>query len=285
MIALATNAAPPATRVLAVTSGKGGVGKSTVSINLALALAATGARVTLLDADLGLANVDVMLGLSPTRTLQHVINGECALQEVIVHGPAGIRIIPAASGVQHMAELTNTERSSLIHAFNELEGDSDWLVIDTAAGITANTLQFCAAAQEIVVVVCNDPASITDAYATIKVLHQQNRRHRFRILANMVRDHQEAVTIFNCLLTATDRFLNVALDLCGDIPYDRQFATAARRRKPIITSYPDGGPARAFKKLAHTADTWPRAQGATGQLEFFVEKLIRAELLGRHARA
>ena len=275
----------PLPRVLAVTSGKGGVGKSTVSINLALALAANGDRVTLLDADLGLANIDVMLGLKATRTLQHVISGECELNDVLLEGPGGIRIIPAASGVQHMAELTSAERSGLIHAFNSLEVASDWLVVDTAAGIAANALQFCEAAQEVLVVVCEDPASITDAYATIKVLNQRCGRRRFRILVNQVRADVDAEMIYKRLLTTTERFLDVMLDLAGSIPYDRSVSSAARRRLPLTITYPQSPAAKAFKKLATVADMWPRPHGASGRLEFFLEKLVRIEHLGRHAHA
>lgn len=275
----------PLPRVLAVTSGKGGVGKSTVSINLATALAERGERVVLLDADLGLANIDVLLGLSPGGTLEQVLDGSCALNDVLLTGPAGVRIVPAASGVQRMAELSHGERAGLIHAFSELEYAADWLVIDTAAGISANTLQFCEAAQEILVVVCDDPASLTDAYATIKVLNQVHGRRRFRVLVNMTRSEDEARLIFKRLLTTTDRFLDVTLELAGSVPYDRQVAGAARRRLPVTLAYPDGPVAASFKKLANAADMWPRPNGATGRSEFFWERLIQADVTGRHARA
>jgi flagellar biosynthesis protein FlhG len=283
-LAIQTTAAMP-TRVLAITSGKGGVGKSTVSINLAIALATSGQRVSLLDADLGLANIDVMLGLTASRTLRHVLNGECSLNDIVLTGPAGVRIIPAASGVQHMSELSAAERMGIIDAFNELEDASDWLIVDTAAGIASNTLQFCEAAQEVLVVVCEDPASIADAYATIKVLHQRASRRRFRILVNRVRHDAVALSIFNRLLTTTDRFLDVSLELVGWIAYDPGIAEAVRRRAAVVTAYPTGPAATAFKKLAHAADRWARPQSASGRFEFFVEKLIQADVSGRQARA
>lgn len=285
MTAVARRPHVPLTRVLAVTSGKGGVGKSTVSINLATALAQQGERVVLLDADLGLANVDVLLGLSPGKTLQQVLDGSCELNDILLAGPAGLQIVPAASGIPHMAELSNGERAGLIQAFSDLDYASDWLVIDTAAGIAANTLQFCEAAQEILVVVCDDPASLTDAYATIKVLNQAYGRRRFRALVNMARDDDGARAIFKRLLTTTDRFLDVTLEFAGSVPFDRQVVGAARRRMPVMTAYPDGVVAASFKKLARTADMWPRPQGATGRSEFFWERLIQADVTGRHARA
>lgn len=285
MKVLARHSLTPPTRVVAVTSGKGGVGKSTVSINLATALALQGERVVLLDADLGLANVDVLLGLTPGKTLEQVLDGSCDLNDILLDGPAGVRIVPAASGIQRMAELSNGERAGLIHAFSELDVKCDWLVIDTAAGIAANTLQFCEAAQEILVVVCDDPASLTDAYATIKVLNQTYGRRRFRVLVNMARHEDDARAIFKRLLTTTDRFLDVTLEFAGSVPFDRQVAGAARRRMPVITAYPDGPVAASFKKLANAADMWPRPQGATGRSEFFWERLIHADVTGRHARA
>ncbi len=277
--------APRPTRVIAVTSGKGGVGKSTVSINLATALAASGLRVTLLDADLGLANVDVLLGLTPTRTLANVIAGECGLRDIVIEGPAGVRVLPAASGVQRMAELTDAERIGLMHAFSELEGTMDVMVVDTAAGIAANSLQFCEASQEVIVVVCNDPASITDAYATIKVINQRTRRSRFRVLVNMTHTDHEARDIFGRLVKATDRFLDVALDFVGVIPFDRCVGQAARRRAPVVTAYPASPAGSAFKRLAAQADKWPEPRAASGQLEFFLERMIRSEVMGRHALA
>jgi flagellar biosynthesis protein FlhG len=276
---------PRPTRVIAVTSGKGGVGKSTVSINLGTALAATGARVTLLDADLGLANLDVLLGLNATHTLSDVIEGRCSLGDIVLEGPAGLRVVPAASGVQHMAELSDAERVGLMRAFSELEGTMDVMIVDTAAGIAANSLQFCEASQEVIVVVCNDPASITDAYATIKVLNQRSRRSRFRVLVNMAQSQAEARDLFLRLSKATDRFLDVTLDFVGVIPYDRSIALAARRRAPVVTAFPASAAGIAFKRLAAAADKWPEPRVASGHIEFFLERMIQTEVMGRHALA
>ncbi len=276
---------PRPTRVIAVTSGKGGVGKSTVSINLAIAMAQAGSRVTLLDADLGLANIDVLLGMTPTRNLADVLSGKCSLNDILMQGPGGVRIVPGASGVQRMADLGEAERIGLMRAFSDLEGDMDVMIVDTAAGIAANTLQFCEASQEVLVVVCNNPASITDAYATIKILNQRTRRTRFRVLVNMIQTEAEGREIYRRLLVATDRFLEVALDYAGAIPFDRCVTQAVRRRASVVTSYPASPAGVAFARLAATAQSWPRPQAPSGQFEFFLERIIQAEVMGRHALA
>ncbi|MGR8918592.1 MAG: MinD/ParA family protein [Gammaproteobacteria bacterium] len=272
------------TRVIAVTSGKGGVGKSTVSINLGVALAELGQQVMLLDADLGLANVDVLLGLTPRHTLGDVVDGTCELDDVVVEGPAGLSVIPAASGVQHMAELSEFERAGLIHAFGALERRVDVMIVDTAAGIAANTLDFCTASHEVLVVVCDDPASITDAYASIKVMSQQAGRNRFRVLVNMAAEEQTGLRLYARLLEVTDRYLDVSLDYAGQIPLDAAVAGAARRRRAVVETSPDGPAGRAFKNLALTADNWPVPASASGRIEFFVERMARSGSFGRVAQ-
>ena len=273
------------TRVIAVTSGKGGVGKTMISINLSVALAQAGRRVTLLDADLGLANADVLLGLSPKLTLADVLEGKCELKDILLDGPSGIKLVPASSGVQKMVELADGERSGLMHAFSGLDELTDVLVIDTAAGIATNALQFCEASQEIIVVVCNEPASITDAYATIKVLHQQSDRNRFRILVNQVSDKAEADTLFKNLVAVTDRFLDVTLQFCGHVTYDRQISVAGRKRRAIVESNPSTPAAKDLKKIAATVDNWPIPSKASGKLEFFLESMIETESWGRRQEA
>lgn len=179
---------PDPVRVIAVTSGKGGVGKTNISVNLAASLSLAGQRVMLMDADLGLANVDVLLGLEPHFDLQHVINGEKSLDDIIVEGPLGIHVVPASSGVEKMAELTKLEHASLIAAFSELKQPIDILIVDTAAGIADGVVSFAKACQDVIVVVCDEPTSLTDAYALIKVLSVRHGIKQFQILANMVKD-------------------------------------------------------------------------------------------------
>ena len=262
-------------QVVTVTSGKGGVGKTTTAINLALSLGQLDKRVLLLDADMGLANVDVMLGLVPRHNLAHVLQGDCALEDIVVTGPLGLKIIPGASGVARLADLAITEQAGLIHAFDPIAAATDVLIVDTPAGIGSSTLTFCAAAQEIIVVVCNEPASITDAYATIKVLHQDYDCDRFRVLVNMVDDVAEGQNLFNKLRATTDRFLDVALDLAGILPFDRHIRRSMQRRRAVVDLFPSSPVGQAFKSVAENTHKWPVPKGATGRLEFFLENLTR----------
>lgn len=269
-------AAPRPVRVIAVTSGKGGVGKTNVSVNLAIALAEEGQRVMLMDADLGLANVDVMLGLHPEYDLSHVIQGERTLEEIIVSGPAGVHIVPASSGTKMMAELSPMEHAGMIRAFSELSYPLDVLIIDTAAGISDSVVSFSRAAQEVIVVVCDEPASITDAYALIKLLNREYGIQRFRVLANMAHSAQEGRELFTKIARVTERYLDATLDYMGAVPYDDYLRKAIKRQKAVVEAYPRARASMAFKTLAQKADKWPIPSGAAGHLEFFVERLIQS---------
>jgi flagellar biosynthesis protein FlhG len=261
-------------RVIAVTGGKGGVGKTTVSINLALALRLAGRDVMLLDADLGLANVDVLLGLQPTFNLSHVLEGKCRLADSILEGPMGLQIVPASSGRRSMAELSHIEHAGLIRAFSELDRPVDTLIIDTAAGISDSVLTFSQAAQEVLVVVCNEPASITDAYALIKVLSRENGVRRVQIVPNMVRNAAEGRQLFDNLSRVTERFLDVTLNYLGAIPHDELLRKSIQRQRAVIEAYPNCPAAQAFQALARSVDQWQAPRGARGHLEFFVERLV-----------
>jgi len=266
---------PEPVRVIAVTGGKGGVGKTNVSINLAVAMADLGKRVLVLDADLGLANIDVVLGLHPEYDLSHVLRGERSLDEILIEGPSGIRVAPAASGVQQMAELSEAEHAGLIHAFSDVGADLDVLIVDTAAGISDSVVSFSRAAQEVVVVVCDEPASITDAYALIKLLNREYGVDRFRILSNMARGAQEGRGLYNKMCRVTDRYLDVMLSFMGSIPYDDNLRKAVRAQKPVVKAFPRSRAAQTFKNLAKKADNWPAPDGVSGHLQFFVERLIQ----------
>ena len=262
-------------QVIAITGGKGGVGKTNVSVNLGIALAQRGRGVMLLDGDLGLANVDVLLGLKPRYTLEHVIRGERELDEVIVEGPAGLRIVPAASGIAGMADLSPAAHGGLIHAFGQLTLDLDVLLVDTAAGVSEAVLSFARAAQEVLVVVCDEPASLTDAYALIKLLSTQHGVSRFRVLANMVRRARDGRELFGKLLGVCDQYLDVVLEFAGTVPFDEFLRKAVQRCEPVIEAYPRSPAAYALRQLAEQVEHWPRARGASGHLEFFFERMLR----------
>lgn len=269
-------------QVIAVTGGKGGVGKTNVSVNLALALADIGRRVMLLDADLGLANIDVLLGLSPKRTLADVISGECELRDVLLHGPGGIRIVPAASGTQAMVNLTPAQHAGLIQAFSDISENLDVLIVDTAAGIGDQVVSFVRAAQEVLVVVCDEPTSITDAYALIKLLNRDHGVTRFRVLANMALTPQEGRNLFAKLTKVTDRFLDVALQYVGAIPFDEAVRKAVQKQRPLFEAFPRAKASLAFRAVAQKVDGWPLPANPRGHLEFFVERLVQPAI-GTHA--
>lgn len=262
------------TKVVAVTGGKGGVGKTSVSLNTAIALAQTGQNVLVLDADLGLANCDVMLGLRVEKNLSHVISGEAELDDILVEGPHGIKIVPATSGTVDMVELSPTQHAGLIRAFSEMKTPVDVFIVDTAAGISDMVLSFSRASQELLVVVCDEPTSITDAYALIKVLNRDHGVNRFKVVANMVRSLKEGQDLYKKLSLVTDRFLDVTLELTAIIPFDDNLRKAVRRQRAIVDAFPRSPSSVAFKTLAAKINNWPTPTNASGNLEFFLEQLV-----------
>jgi flagellar biosynthesis protein FlhG len=270
-------------QVIAVTGGKGGVGKSNVSVNISIALANIRRRVVLLDADLGLANIDILLGIKADKTIADVLSGECSLHDVLVQGPGGIRIVPAASGVQQMASLSAQQHGAMIQAFSELSSQLDILVIDTAAGISDTVVSFVRAAQEIMVVVCNEPSSITDAYALIKLLNKDYNILRFRVVANMVRSVKEGRQLYEKLSGVCENFLDVTMQYVGAIPYDENVRIAIQKQKAIVEYSPQSKASRAFRQIAQKVDAWPVLSSPRGHLEFFVENLIQPIEQPEHA--
>jgi len=264
-------------RVIAVTGGKGGVGKTSVSVNLAVALADSGRRTLLLDADLGLANVDVLLGLSPAYTLADVVDGRCTVDDTILEGPCGLAVVPAASGRRRMADLGPAEHIGLVRAFSELKRDLDVMVVDTAAGLSDSVMTFAQAAQEIIVVVCNEPASITDAYALIKLLSHERGVRRVQILPNMVRSVAEGRELFGKLVRVTDRFLDVTVNLLSAIPHDEWMRRAIQRQQAVVEAFPSSPSAQALLGVARRIDQWSAPPGPRGNVEFFVERLVTSQ--------
>jgi flagellar biosynthesis protein FlhG len=261
-------------KVIAVTGGKGGVGKTTVSANLAVAIAAGGRDVMLVDADLGMANVDVLLGLRTRYHLGHVVAGKCALEDAIVTGPHGLQIVPAASGIKQMANLSPAEHAGIIRAFSDLYHRVEVLVVDTAAGLSDSVTTFSQAAQHVLVVVCDEPASITDAYGLIKVLSREHGVQSFKVLANQTRRPGEGPDLYQKISRVCDRFLNVSLEFAGSVPYDDYLRRAVQHQTAVVEAYPASISSIALKNLAVKADKWSAPQGARGHLEFFVERMV-----------
>nr|WP_223826263.1 MinD/ParA family protein [Spongiibacter pelagi] len=266
-----------AIQVLAITGGKGGVGKTSVAINLAVAVAKSGRRVALLDADFGLANVDVMLGLRAERTIEQVLDGDCSLRDIMLSGPAGVRIIPSASGARRLTRLNEFEQAGLIRAFDELSQQIDVLIVDTAAGIADAVLRVVSASQEILLVLCDEPSSITDAYAMIKVLNQDFQKVRFRVLVNKADSEPEARLVFEKLRGVCERFLEVSLLFVGYIPSDPALLQSVKKQRAVVDASPGSASSRAFFRLAEQLSGWRSRERPQAALAFFVDQLLSSE--------
>lgn len=263
-------------KVIAVTGGKGGVGKTNLSVNLSVALAELRRRVVLMDADLGLANVDLLLGLKVQHTVSDVLDGTHGMRDILLNGPGGIKVVPATSGVQQLTHLSPQEHRSLINAFSDISDQLDILVVDTAAGISDMVVSFVRASQEVIVVVCDEPSSITDAYALMKLLNKEHNVFRFRIIANMTRSAQEGRLLFEKLNTVCERFLDASLQYLGHVPFDEHVRKAVQQRKPLLEVAPRSKAAVAIRGLAQKIDAWPVQSGPRGHLEFFIERLLQS---------
>ncbi len=263
------------TRVICVTSGKGGVGKTNIVGNLAIAFRRLGKKVLVLDGDLGLANIDIIFGLSPAFNIKHVINGEKSLGEVIVEGPEEIQIIPAGSGVQDLVHLTQGQKLNLLNEFDALEEDFDIFLIDTGAGISSNVVYFSIAADERIVVATSEPTSITDAYALIKVMFTRHGTNTFKLLVNMVNNGEEARSVFENLSNAIVRFLKgISLEYIGFIPKDGNLERAVKEQSTVMRRYPQSDSSKKFSELAGRLLTSSSNVVRDGNIKFFWKKLI-----------
>ena len=237
-------------RVIAITSGKGGVGKTNIVGNLGYAFAKLGKKVLILDADLGLGNLDVLLGLAPKYNLSHVILGERKIDEILVEGPAKMNILPASSGIQELTNLNKDQKIEILTQLDLLIDSVDVLFIDTAAGISSNVMDFNATAQEVVVVVSPEPTSITDAYALMKVLSLKYSGKACKLIVNMVRRPEEGREVFRQLQIVTDRFLDITIEYLGYVLFDGKVTKGVKTQKIVSELYPDTPASRCFADIS-----------------------------------
>jgi flagellar biosynthesis protein FlhG len=265
-------------RTIAITGGKGGVGKSNVAVNVALELASAGWRVTLLDADLALANADVLLGVNPQYHLGHVLSGERMLYEVIIETDNGVRLIPGGSGIEELANLSRAQQRRLIAELSAMEDDSDFLIVDTPAGIAHNVTSVLQAASEVIVVTTPDPTAIVDAYATIKVLHRQSPTKPISLIVNDVVGIGDAEQTFSQINAAAKRFLQHPIEHLGTIPRDAELAEAVRRQVPVVYYAPQTPASRSLRLIAKRLDQRRRASlDTTKGSHSFWSQLAQAE--------
>jgi flagellar biosynthesis protein FlhG len=261
-------------RVIAVTSGKGGVGKTNVAANMAVSLSELGKNVMVLDADLGLANIDVLFGLQPRFNLAHVLSGEVDLNSTVINGPKNVRIVPSASGNVSMIDVPPAAQAAIIQAFAELVDQPDVLVVDTATGLSDNVMRFVTAAHQAVVVVCDEPASLTDAYALIKVLSTSYGVSHFEIVTNQSRRPDEGQRLFEKLRRVADQYLDVVLRHLGDIPHDEWLRRAVQEQRAVVDAYPRSAAGKAFADIAKAIGKPSTRRQVNGSIQFFLERLL-----------
>lgn len=263
----------PEARVIAVASGKGGVGKTNFVVNLALALQESGKKTIIFDADLGMANIDVVLGIVPPFTLTHVIKGQKKLKDIMLEGPNGLKILPGSAGVEELVHLTDYQIQNLINEWTNLEESFDFILVDTGAGIHAEVLNFLRAADDIVVVLTPEPPSITDAYSLIKVLAQKDLRANVHMVVNQASTDEEGHQIFKRVSRVVDDFLSMKINLLGIIPMDEKVSAAVKRQKPFILEYPTTMASRGIRNVVQQL-----AEGASevpvGGMKQFLLKMI-----------
>lgn len=262
-------------RVVAVTSGKGGVGKTNTSVNLAISLADKGNRVILLDADLGLANVEVLLGLNSVYTLQHVIDGQRSMSEILVKGPGGIAVVPGTSGIAKLADLSPSARNQIMEGLRELQARADFIIIDTMAGIGRSATSFVVAADEVLLVSTPEPSSIVDAYAMLKTIYQHRENAIVRLIANMVMNKKEASAVYSKLSNVSQQYLGRKISYLGMIPRDAHVNQAVMQSFPYALRYPNTPATKCVEDIADRLITQKNASkgGSKGFLKRFAQTL------------
>lgn len=236
--------------VIAVTSGKGGVGKTSTSVNLAISLAANGGRVILLDADLGLANVEVLMGLGSLYNLAHVIEGSKSMLDILVKAPGGIEIVPGSSGLSKVADLDATSRERLITGVRELQQAADFIVVDTMAGIGRNAVGFATAADEVLLVTTPEPSAIVDAYAMLKTIYHLRNDAVVRLMVNMVANQAQAKAVASKLANVSQQYLGRNLSYLGFLPRDPHVSQAVMQSQPFVVAFPNAPATKCMQMLA-----------------------------------
>lgn len=261
-------------RVIAVTSGKGGVGKTNIIANLGFILSRLGKKVLIFDADLGLGNLDILLGLTPKYNFSHVITGEKALREIILEGPGQMKILPAASGIQELTRLSREQTVEILTELDVLVNSIDMLLIDTAAGISSNVMYFNSIAREILVVVSPEPTAITDAYALMKVLSKKYSVKRFKLMVNMARETQEAQEVYRQLNLVSDRFLDITIEYMGHVLQDENVTRCVKFQKLVSEIYPETKASRCLDVIARKINTSTLPKPAQGDTNFIWKDIL-----------
>ncbi len=261
-------------RVLAITGGKGGVGKTLTTANLGLCLARLGMRTLLIDGDFGLANLDVVLNLRPEHTLDDVLAGERDLKDVILDGPEGLRVVPSASGLLKISELGRVQKLLLLDQIESLDEEFDVVLIDTPAGISKNVQYWTSSAAEVVVVTTPEPAAMADAYATMKVLSATTREEKFRLVVNQARTDEEGLKVFDRIATLADEFLGVKVEYLGSVLFDEAVRTAARERVSYVQRFPFSAASRGTRAIAAQLVSEKDAISPKGTMQFFWKRMV-----------
>lgn len=261
-------------RAISITSGKGGVGKTNIVANLAIATAQRGKKVLIIDCDLGLSNIDVLMGLNPPYNLMHALNGELSLKDVLVTGPSGVRVLPAPFGMQDITALTREQKLNLLTVLEHMDEEFDLILLDTGAGISSNVMFFNMVANHIVVIMTPDPTSMTDAYALIKVMNTQYDEQHFHLLVNNVRSDADGLAFFRRLTGVTHNFLNVSVDYVGCIPHDPMMNRATLLCKPLMEAFPASQVAARFRQLSERLERFPAAAIPKASLQLWLNKLL-----------
>jgi flagellar biosynthesis protein FlhG len=265
-------------QIYSITSGKGGVGKTSLVCNMALRFGAEGKRVLLIDADLGLANVDIMMGLKPTSNLSDMFAGDANLASLLIDGPPNVTVLPASSGVREMTVLSDEQIMHFMSEVNQLEQTFDVVLIDTGAGIGKNVLYFNAAAQNVIVVTTPEPTSITDAYAAMKVLYKTHMLKRFRLVVNRAKSRKQALKVYTYFTNVADEHLKeVSIDYLGHVLQDDTVSEAVMERTLLMEGHPTSDAAACISKLVETLNHDEPISAPTGNIQFFWERLLHSE--------